>query len=164
MDPREQALIESHLGGCRSMLEWGAGGSTKAFSGLVDHYYSIEHNEDWANKVRADVPPNVTLIHQPPEWPQEKPFCSDEGQYESYVRASTKFEVDTFDAILIDGRARIECLRQSLHHSNKGGLIFFHDFWLRKRYWGALEEFFQDIQLIDGVTSSFQTLAVFRRL
>ena len=164
MDPREVALIMRYLIGKETMLEWGSGGSTQTFAPCVERYYSIEHNAEWAACVQAELPPNVTFIHQDPEWPHEGVARAEEGQFDRYVGACETFGQKHFDAILIDGRARMACFRESIQWTQPGGVVFIHDFWRRPAYWKQLERFFSHFRLIDGSTLTSQTLAVFERL
>ena len=88
------------------MLEWGAGSSSMFFSKRVKKVYSIEHNEEWYEKVKK------YNIHN-----QEILFSEKE-----YSTIPKRLNV-LFDIILIDGVERENCAKQVLSLINKGGLI-----------------------------------------
>lgn len=55
MGEREKKLITKHFSPEKTMLEWGSGGSTIEFSQNLKKYYSIEHDEEWYNKVNDEI-------------------------------------------------------------------------------------------------------------
>jgi len=61
MSEEEIELIERHLEPHFSMLEYGCGGSTLHFSRLVKNYYSIESDNEWADKILNQSPQNVNM-------------------------------------------------------------------------------------------------------
>ena len=67
MSEEEIELIERHLEPHFSMLEYGCGGSTLHFSRLVKNYYSIESDNEWADKILNQSPQNVNMILSLPE-------------------------------------------------------------------------------------------------
>jgi predicted O-methyltransferase YrrM len=100
------------------MLEFGCGSSTIFFSNLGLDVLSIEHDEDWFNKV------NLKL----------KGF----GNYKIILNRSNNTDSDylenpyydlidglntQFDIILVDGRDRVECFKRSEKLLVSGGII-----------------------------------------
>ena len=67
MDPFMSNLqtnkIISYLSENDIMLEYGSGGSTSIFSKYVKHYYSVEHDSEWYNKVHEDILNNKNITH-----------------------------------------------------------------------------------------------------
>ena len=55
MQEKEFIMITDVLNDDTVMLEWGSGGSTIAFSSMVSKYYSIEHDEEWYNKIKLEL-------------------------------------------------------------------------------------------------------------
>ncbi len=53
MHVREVAAITSRLEPEMTVLEYGSGGSTAAFAGLVARFVSIEHDAAWHARVKA---------------------------------------------------------------------------------------------------------------
>ena len=48
------SAIYGYLNKTDTVLEYGSGGSTTHFSKYVKHYYSIEHNKEWYEKVKNE--------------------------------------------------------------------------------------------------------------
>lgn len=163
MDQREIELISFYAAGKATMLEWGSGGSTLQFSALVGRYFSIEHNPEWQENLRAQLPANVDYRLVEAEWPHQGFQEAEPGQFEQYIVAIAEFGESEFDLVLVDGRARVNCALEAAKFLPRGGLLFFHDFWMRRRYLARCEELLEPYRLIEGITSTPQTLAVFER-
>jgi len=151
----ECEFLESHLKPYHTMLKWGSGFSTVRFSQQVDKYYSIEHNEEWRNKIEPIIESNVHYYHiegaQLPNgeersktgykyddwhrpathWDKIEGSLRDQ-QFHDYIHSVELFE-QIFDVVLIDGRARCECARAVIPFVHHETLIFFHD-WNRPQY------------------------------
>lgn len=132
MDDTEIALILKHLYYTDTMLEWGSGGSTTYFPHFVSKYYSIEHDGEWSKKVQEEMPPNVNFHHVP--WDEPRTIPTQRSQFETYIHHVDNLGVDTFDKVLIDGRARGWCAEYALNYLHKDSIIFIHDFWNRPQY------------------------------
>lgn len=113
------------------VLEWGAGYSTLYFSQFVDKnvkWFSIEHNGDWAQRVKAmNTNPNVEIFHVKPDYfPWTDEF--NDGSYsdlKEYIDFADR--LGCLDFIFIDGRARHEALRKAFQLIKDDGLIILHD-------------------------------------
>lgn len=117
-----------------SVLEWGSGNSTLYFStGLppVSQWDSIEHNRDWALQVtrtlhrlgREDI-----RLHYIPNSGVFRDGI-DDGDYTSFKEyilfpAALKKK---FDYVLVDGRARVECMLMGWEILKSNGLMILHD-------------------------------------
>jgi len=96
-------------------LEWGAGYSTVYFPRFLNDnalWISVEHDEKWANRIRYMIRrPNIKIYYVPPNnypWTDEY----NDGTYadlKDYVDFPKKLGMK-FDFILVDGRARKDCL------------------------------------------------------
>lgn len=112
-------------------LEYGSGRSTLFFSSRLRHLTSVEHNRDWYEKVRELTVglDNVELtLIEPDSQSLDKRDFGIEGfvpksKYESYYNFVCDFEDASFDFILIDGRARVECCINSLPKLKSGGIL-----------------------------------------
>lgn len=145
MDPIEQsqvhALIEA-LAPAR-VLEWGAGGSTRALlarSPFIERYVSVEHNAAWHDKVRAKVTdPRLELHLCEPDVPCELEDIRDPKTIAWHLRCEHEAELMrayvalprtlgvVFDFVLVDGRARNFCIREGFELLRPGGLLVLHD-------------------------------------
>ena len=146
------------------MLEYGCGGSTLAFAPLVTEYCSIEHHPGWYERIRAGIPHNGVIMKlRPPLWPLANPYdAALPGQFTDYIEAWRECG-PPFDAVLIDGRARVEAALSVAEGMKPGGWLFFHDYFSRERYWRRQPELERHYELVESVKDTEQTLAVFRR-
>ncbi len=161
MAPEEKELILDHLKEGHRMLEWGMGGSTLEFSGHVEHYHAIEHDPDWHRRLLPELRDNTVTLLREPAWPYTPFEAAEPGQFSDYIAAIHEFDVDHFDIILVDGRARLACVMEAAKRMRRGGHLFFHDFWLRKRYYQSKDRIEEQFQFVTGITSTPQTLALF---
>lgn len=142
----EQLLNKDMLG-----LEYGSGGSTSFFSKRLKHLVSVEHNSEWFDQVTNMLNNlnlnNVNLNLLRPDVANPMPKLSSENDvlitsddypvkdscYKSYADFIDTFQNDSFDFILIDGRARVSCSFKAFDKLKSGGL-FVLDNSERRRY------------------------------
>jgi predicted O-methyltransferase YrrM len=132
MKYREIRVMEDLLSGLRPKraLEWGAGYGTSHFSRLLapgGSWIAIEHDPEWASRIRAEAPPNVEVHTVPAEREPWRPENGDGtyADFRAYVEYPERFA--PFDFILVDGRAREACLRRARHLLAPGGVVVLHD-------------------------------------
>lgn len=92
----------------KSVLEFGAGGSTLYWARRSKEVISVELDQEWANKLASCAPPNVTIIHEP-----------DGGKYPEIPRQFSR----AFDVILIDGAERYRSSITALDMLAESGMI-----------------------------------------
>ena len=63
MEYPEALKAEQYIKGKNKMLEWGGGGSTLYFPSLVENYVSIEHDQEWYEKLKPQLLDNVEFYH-----------------------------------------------------------------------------------------------------
>jgi len=100
-------------------LEWGAGGSTVYWPSrypFIRLWVSVEHDEDWYNRMRGLVGANVKLLHLPVD---SEEYCSP-----AVLRLGGNRK---YDFILVDGRRRVECLRVASRLVKRDGVVVLHD-------------------------------------
>lgn len=97
----------------KTVFEYGPGTSTSIMSvyPTVELIDSVEHNLQWYNKWKWEMPENVNLIYQP--------------QMELYPE--TPGRIDKYDLIFIDGKEREKCLYVAKARLNDGGVVILHD-------------------------------------
>jgi len=133
----------------RAMVEWGSGGSSRAWLHALpglERLVSVEHHVTWGERVRESIDdPRFTLDLQPPPEhdpePEHRPgdkttaaahraWCirceDDPALMAHYVRAPRSAGV-AFDVALVDGRARTHCLREAFERVRPGGVVILHD-------------------------------------
>jgi hypothetical protein len=120
------------------VFEWGGGGSTLFLAQHVGRVVSVDHDADWhaavAREVAAAGVDNVELILRPPLGPgPAEPAgqyrSSDERysgmSFESYARAIDGYPDESFDLVLVDGRAREGCAQHARPKVRPGGYLIF---------------------------------------
>lgn len=163
-----QVLAVLHAVGPRSMLEWGSGGSSRAWLEALpglERLWSVEHHREWGQRVRESIDdPRFHLeLQAPPEHDPEPEHqagnketaaahrawcmrCEDDPQLMAhYVRAPERAGV-RFDVALVDGRARVHCVRKAWELVRPGGVILLHDA-QRPEYRAAMQERGQPVWL-----------------
>ena len=149
----------------RRVLEWGAGGSTRAVlegCAFIERYVSIEHNSAWFAKVRDKVTdPRLELHLVEPSEPEPKSLETgtskerqernreivewrlraevDPALMAAYVAKPRSLPDPEFDLVLVDGRARAFCIREGFTMLRPGGALVLHDA-QRDEYHAALRE------------------------
>jgi hypothetical protein len=121
------------------IFEYGSGGSSLFFL-KYGQVVSVEHDEEWFNKVRNYIesrqlkgwrgelikpePPDPSLMSPSTSNPYHY-FSSDFKNF-SFKRYSSfidTFPDNTFDLVLVDGRSRPSCIYHSLSKVKPGGLL-----------------------------------------
>src|SRR5680860_87723 len=135
MKNKELDIIEEILMSIkpRKCLEWGSGYSSLVFPKLIDPelWLAIEHDQDWAEEIIGkNKNPHVKIVYVPsevPGWNNKEDWRKDGTfkDFESYINYPEKFA--PFDFIMIDGRARVECLKKASEMITNDGVVVFHD-------------------------------------
>ena len=113
------------------ILEWGAGFSTLHFPRLMNYpfkWHSVEHDEQWYNQlITLNQNPDVLITLRKPH---NYPYTDEhgDGSYEDFRDyIETPDDGTKYDLIIIDGRARNECLLKAMTIISDGGIILLHD-------------------------------------
>ena len=106
------------------VFEYGSGNSTNWWADRTREVASVEHNQDWFNKVQSMLRPNATVMFRELE----------DGKYANSI---TELE-GTFDLIIIDGRERVNCAEACLQSLSEDGVIIW-DNTERERYQPGIE-------------------------
>jgi len=156
MSHSEINLILKHLSPEKIMLEWGSGGSTNTFSQHVKKYYSIEHDDSWAEKMQEKLNSNVEYHHvqQSPGYPSNIPLRNIHSNlvtsYKNYIEHVHSLNENHFDVVLIDGRCRKWCAIEVIPYLSKDSIVFIHDFYAQGR------EYYKDVFLYYDEVDSIQ--------
>lgn len=160
---REIEMIKDLLKSIRpeNVLEWGAGSGTCYFTNYLPKegkWISIEHNKEWATSVaKKNDNPNVTIVCKEPN---SEPFDDayyglvdykvNDGTYEDfrdYIEYPAQENI-LYDFILIDGRARVDCLNKSKEMLSDNGIVMLHDA-NRPQYHQAFDQYKNGILFSD---------------
>lgn len=133
MTYREAAIIEEVLRKLKpkKCLEWGAGYSTLVLSSFIRRsasWIAIEHDTAWAEKIKSINRRSKVAVYSVP--PNHFPWTDEHGDgnfsdLKDYIEFPARFA--PFDFILLDGRARRECLAKAHAIISKEGLVILHD-------------------------------------
>lgn len=121
------------------ILEFGGGGSTLWFLDLGASVTVVEHDEKWAAVLQARVGPNATVILRAPEMAGSVRGSGGGGFFDGYVAVASELEDESFDGVVVDGRARVACMLAALPKLRPGGFLVFDDTH-RDRYRAALSD------------------------
>ncbi len=150
-------FIENRFSGREvSVFEWGSGASTIWMIKRGYQIISVEHDQRWAQEVKLksqelekpfDLITKVPFITKNPRVGSLKKGFEELDFYD-YVACINEYGL--FDLIVIDGRARVNCLMAAISHLKKDGIILF-DNSNRKRYRNEIEKYKDEI-IIKGLT------------
>lgn len=122
-------------------LEFGSGASSKFFAQRIKKLVSVEHHKGWYEHVSKWFEENhldnidYRFIAENPEFqtkelPQFFEYqnlkagdYSFKPQFWEYFHIADEFENTYFDFVLVDGRARVACLLNSIPKLKSGGLM-----------------------------------------
>ena len=135
MGNREVDLVLRQLGNVQTYLEWGSGGSTQNFAQFAKkRAVSIEHNSRWCRLVdRRLQAANVTVEMRCVEIKKGRAGWAGgltEGnyiQFRPYVDEISRLGQRTWDFVLIDGRARVDCAIKALSYISATSKVVLHD-------------------------------------
>lgn len=134
LTPASINIFDSILDQSMIGLEYGSGSSTLFFAPRLKVLESIEHHNAWYQKVQGMIESaglsNVHLHLVPNKHGSSyEPFDIPDGSlrvkhwYADYFSKVLEFPDDHFDFVLIDGRARVECLLNSIDKLKSGGIL-----------------------------------------
>lgn len=120
LTPGAMKMIKKYLTNSSKIFEYGSGLSTVWFSKKCDSITSVEHDEEWFKRIKEKIKNNnsnaqiiyVNVINE---------------NYSEYEKKICEYENESFDIILIDGRSRVNCMKNSIDKIKKGGLIILDD-------------------------------------
>lgn len=118
-------LLKERLNKDLDVFEYGSGYSTLFYAKLVRSVISIEYDQDWLELMQPKVPENVLLVAK------EKDVDG------TYCRSIAEYNQD-FDVVIVDGRDRVNCVKQAMTKLSKAGVVVLDDS-SRERYQEALE-------------------------
>ncbi len=123
------------------VFEWGSGGSTLFLAKRCRHVTSVEHDAKWSCYLRERLETlgvdNVDYKEIPGEgiadW-EEKDYRNPDDfvsgdigsaglSFERYVKAIDPYPEESFDIVVVDGRARNGCVKHAITHVKRGGYL-----------------------------------------
>ena len=104
------SFLQERVNKNMSVFEYGSGNSTLWWAERVARVIACEHNIEWFEKMKVIIPSNVMLLY----------FDIIRGG--DYSRAITKYTKE-FEIVVIDGRDRVNCAKNSLNSLKPNGVI-----------------------------------------
>lgn len=126
--------LQKYLKPQMHVLEFGSGGSTLYLADKVASIYSIEHDEKWYHLIHKQLEayPKITHVLVPPvkkegkeEYKSVHGLFSEGLDFENYAHAADHLPEESFDLLIIDGRVRPQCLKNSISKLKRGGMLIF---------------------------------------
>jgi hypothetical protein len=128
-----QGYIRSYM----HVFEYGSGGSTLFFARHAQEVISVEHDKIWGQALMRElsryrytnyqircIPADSRLTHTEGNLSNPLDYLSSDGCiYYNYAISITDYPENSFDIILIDGRARPSCFMLALARVKTGGII-----------------------------------------
>lgn len=113
-------MLEERLTKDLNLFEFGSGYSTLFYADKVRAVTSVEYDEKWLHIIKSKVPENVKIIF------------TREDVDANYCRAILAAK-DQYDVVIVDGRDRVNCIKQSMSALSAKGVILLDDS-QRERY------------------------------
>lgn len=162
--------LKNYLKKNMSVFEWGSGGSTLFIAEKVKYLISIEHNYNWYIKTKTYLKlnciSNCKYKYIPAETTGNADFASTDKNFigksfEKYCRSIDNLPDESFDLVIVDGRARPSCVIQAKNKVKANGYILL-DNSERKEYISATNSLREwkrtDFVTPDSTTSIFQKI------
>ncbi|MDB5135186.1 MAG: hypothetical protein JWP37_1789 [Mucilaginibacter sp.] len=105
----KERLVKQH-----AVFEFGSGNSTFFYAKYAGMVVSVEHDKDWFEKIVKSKPENSEMI-----------FC-ELVRGGDYCHMPVKLE-EKFDIIIVDGRDRVACCKQSINALSPNGVVVLDD-------------------------------------
>jgi hypothetical protein len=143
--PKERRFLVRHYEAATSILEYGSGGSTVLAAKLGKTVFSVESDQDWAERMAHHVASLSDKAHVHwadvgPTGPWGVPMKPREfRKFHGY--ALSVWDRPDFqhpDLVLIDGRFRAACLAAVLMRATRPVTVLFDDY-LKRRYYHGVE-------------------------
>ena len=117
------------------VFEYGSGSSTLYFSRRVAKVFSVEHHQGWFEQLRQIldqqaipnvdsrlIEPEILNIKHTAGYLSSLPLYLN-NTFETYVKSIDVFPDGYFDLIMIDGRARTDCIVHAKNKIKQGGYL-----------------------------------------
>ncbi len=95
-----------------SVFEFGSGNSTLWYAKRVKNIIAVENDKEWFNIISSNLPSNAQIIFKKLDYDGE------------YCRTVLDHSV-RFNLIIIDGRDRVNCVKNSINRLTENGVIIF---------------------------------------
>jgi hypothetical protein len=120
-----------------AVFEYGGGASTLWLTDLGADVTTVEHDPGWYQQL-TEAAPTATILLRESQPSGTHASAKETGYFDDYVDTITQQSRD-FDLVIVDGRARVACVRAAVAKVKPGGLLILDDA-EQPRYRAALDE------------------------
>jgi len=107
-------FIRDRLDKTMTLLEYGSGNSTLFYGSRVKNVHTVENDKGWFDEISRSMPSNVEMKYID---------LVRGGEYSKYGQQFP----NTFDIVIVDGRDRVNCLKNSLGSLTARGVMVLDD-------------------------------------
>jgi hypothetical protein len=107
-------FIRGRINPSHCIFEFGSGNSTLFYARYAGKVVSVEHDKAWFDKIYAGKPENSEMV-----------FC--ELQADGRYCRTPQSSPEKFNIIIVDGRDRVNCIKQSLPALAADGILVLDD-------------------------------------
>jgi hypothetical protein len=119
------------------VFEYGGGGSTLWLEDRGAIVTVVDHDDVWFRHLNEAVMASTRVMHRESSPTGKITSDVDPGFFDGYVAAINSEFDDSLDLVVVDGRARVECVRKAMRKVKPGGLLLLDDT-DRRKYTPAL--------------------------
>lgn len=103
-------FLKERINGEMRVFEYGSGNSTRWWAKYVESVVSCEHDANWYQSLRTQLPSNVEYHLIPLEYG---------GEYSEHIKNYR----EEFDVVVIDGRDRVNCAKNTVEALKESGVV-----------------------------------------
>jgi hypothetical protein len=108
------SFLKKRLKKNMTVFEYGSGASTHFFAAWVQDITSVEYDKKWFDQLQQNQPENVALLFQQNDT---------DGLYCRTIQLTDK----KYDLVVVDGRDRVNCIKQCMAALTPQGVILLDD-------------------------------------
>lgn len=109
------------------VFEFGGGGSTLWLEDQGAEVVVVEHHGEWARQLVAALAPGTRVVERSTGAAGSVTSAVEPGFFDNYVAAISDEPDSSLDLVIVDGRARVECVRRAMPKVKPGGLLLLDD-------------------------------------
>lgn len=109
------------------VFEYGGGGSTLWLEDRGATVTVTEHDGEWYKALASRLTADATLLFRPATSVGTITSRRVRGYFDEYAAAIDDQRDGSLDLVIVDGRARVECVRRAMPKVKPGGLLLFDD-------------------------------------
>jgi hypothetical protein len=121
------AWVAAHLPADAKVFEYGGGGSTLWLQDQGANVTVVEHHSEWVGKLATALAPGTRILQPAILGSGTVTSGRETGFFDEYAAAISAEPDASLDLVIVDGRARVECVRSAIPKVKPGGLLLLDD-------------------------------------